>query len=183
MLTVLTHKAQAWITELEREPLAEQWAVQVVLLKASLAMHNDDDSRCVSLLESLQGRALEVPFLQQVRIGLTLNCLALRGQHAQARSLFRQPEARCLRSDDEMALMGQLSMASVSLLEGKVLEAERLCAPLLEQAEAVHGRRSVSAVALPWLWLRRATSWTVWSRPVRCWPIAWISCVFPPRCR
>ena len=145
VLTVLTHKAQAWITELEREPLAEQWAVQVVLLKASLAMHHDDDSRCVALLESLQGRALEVPFLQQVRIGLTLNCLALRGQHAQARSLFRQPEARCLRSDDEMALMGQLSMASVSLLEGKVLEAERLCAPLLEQAEAVHGRRSVSA--------------------------------------
>lgn len=145
VLTVLTGKAQAWIAELEREPLARQWAAQVVLLKASLAMHQDDDTRCMALLESLQGRALAAPFEEQVRIGLTINCLALRGQHAQARSLFRQPEARCLRSDDEMALMGQVTMASASLLEGKVLEAERLCAPLLEQAESVHGRRSVSA--------------------------------------
>ena len=145
VLTVLTRKAQAWIGELEREPLAQQWAVQVVLLKASLAMHEDDDSRCMALLETLQGRVEDQPFLQQVRIGLIINCLSLRGQHAQARSLFRQPEARCLRSDDEMALMGQLTMASVSLLEGKVLEAERLCMPLLEQAQALHGRRSVSA--------------------------------------
>lgn len=145
VLTVLTRQAQEWIALLERVPLTDDWVAQLTLLKAALAMHEDDDSRCMALLESLQGRALPAPFHEQVRLALTLSCLALHGHHGQARNLFRQPAARCLRSDDEMALMGQVTMALASLLEGKVLEADRLCAPVLEQAQRLHGRRSVSA--------------------------------------
>ncbi|MBH3428935.1 LuxR C-terminal-related transcriptional regulator [Pseudomonas alkylphenolica] len=145
VLTVLTRQAHDWIGLLESVPLTEDWQGQLTLLKAALAMHQDDDARCMALLESLEGRALSAPFQEQVRIALTISCLALHGHHGQARNLYRQPAARCLRSDDEMALMGQVTMASASLLEGKVLEAERLCAPVLDQAERLHGRRSVSA--------------------------------------
>ncbi|TDF83764.1 LuxR C-terminal-related transcriptional regulator [Pseudomonas sp. H9] len=145
VLTVLTRQAQAWISLLEQVPLDEEQAMQLTLVKASLAMHMDDDTRCMALLESLEGKALPGLFAEQVRLALTISCLTLRGDHGQARNLLRQPAARCLRSDDEMALMGQVTMAVASLLEGKVLEAERVCAPVLEQAEKLHGRRSVSA--------------------------------------
>ncbi|RWU17185.1 plasmid partition protein [Pseudomonas alkylphenolica] len=145
VLTVLTRQAHDWIGLLERVPLTDDWEGQLTLLKAALAMHQDDDTRCMVLLESLEGKTLPTPFQEQVRIALTISCLALRGHHGQARNLYRQPAARCLRSDDEMALMGQVTMASASLLEGKAAEAERLCAPVLDQAERLHGRRSVSA--------------------------------------
>ncbi|NWL81136.1 plasmid partition protein [Pseudomonas taiwanensis] len=145
VLTVLTSKAETWLGVVERESLGVGRASQLVLLKASLAMHRDDDTTCMALLESIEHEPLETPFLEQVRIGLTLSGLATAGRHGEARSLYRQPAARCLRSDDEMALIGVIAMASANFLEGKVLEAERLCAPILERAEALHGRRSVSA--------------------------------------
>ncbi|MGE8150120.1 LuxR C-terminal-related transcriptional regulator [Pseudomonas vancouverensis] len=148
LLTVLTSKAQAWITAFESVPQAPHWACQLQLLKASLAMHSDDESSCLTLLELSAGQPLAHPFLEQVRVGMTITCLALVGRHAEARSLFNGPAGRCLRnSQDEMALMGMTAMTSLLLLEGRVMEAERLGAPVLAQAEAAHGRRSVSACA------------------------------------
>lgn len=146
VLTVLTSKAQAWISAFESVPQAPQWAYQLQLLKASLAMHGDDEASCLALLESSADQTAGHPFLEQVRVGMTLTCLGLAGRHAEARSLFNGPFGRCLRnSNDEMALMGMTAMTTSVMLEGRVLEAERMGASVLAQAEAVHGRRSVSA--------------------------------------
>ncbi|HEF4762466.1 TPA: AAA family ATPase [Pseudomonas putida] len=146
LLTVLTRKAQAWITAFESVPQAPQWAYQVQLLKASLAMHKDDESSCLAQLEIPADQPASHPFLEQVRVGMTITCLGLAGRHAEARSLFNGPSGRCLRnSNDEMALMGMTAMTTNVMLEGKVLEAERMGSPVLAQAEAEHGRRSVSA--------------------------------------
>ncbi|AWY39187.1 plasmid partition protein [Pseudomonas putida] len=148
LLTVLTSKARAWITAFESVPQAPQWANQLQLLKASLAMHADDETHCLGLLELSAGEPVGHPFLEQVRVGMTITCLSLVGRYAEARSLFNGPGGRCLRnSDDEMALMGMTAMTSLLLLEGKVLEAERMGSSILAQAESVHGRRSVSACA------------------------------------
>lgn len=148
LLTVLTSKARAWISAFESVPQAPQWAHQLLLLKASLAMHGDDETSCLALLEQSAGQPADHPFLEQVHVGMTITCLSLVGRHAEARSLFNGPSGRCLRnSHDEMALMGMTAMTSVLLLEGRVLEAERLGASVLAQAESLHGRRSVSACA------------------------------------
>jgi LuxR family maltose regulon positive regulatory protein len=148
VLTVLTSKAQAWITAFESAPQAPQWAHQLQLLKASLAMHGDDETRCLSLLELPVDQTADNPFIEQVRVGMTITCLGLAGRHTEARSLFNGPFGRCLRnSNDEMALMGMTAMTTSVMLEGRVLEAERMGSPVLAQAETVHGRRSVSACA------------------------------------
>ncbi|NUU38228.1 AAA family ATPase [Pseudomonas sp. C2B4] len=146
LLTVLTGKAQAWITAFESVPQAPQWAYQVQLLKACLAMHGDDETGCLTLLSLPVDQAATNPFLEQVRVGMTITCLGLSGRHAEARNVFNGLSGRCLRnSNDEMALMGMTAMATNVMLEGKVLEAERLGSSVLAQAESVHGRRSVSA--------------------------------------
>ncbi|BCX68916.1 helix-turn-helix transcriptional regulator [Pseudomonas izuensis] len=148
VLTVLTSKAQAWITALESVPQAPQWAYQLQLLKASLAMHRDDETRCLALLALSADQPASHPFHEQVRVGMTITCLGLAGRHSEARSVFNGAAGRCLRSsNDEMALMGMTAMASGILLEGRVLEAERMGSVILAQAEQIHGRRSVSACA------------------------------------
>jgi LuxR family maltose regulon positive regulatory protein len=146
VLTVLTSKAQAWITALESVPQSPQWAYQLQLLKASLAMHADDEVSCLALMQLPADEPSIHPFQEQVRVGMTITCLALAGRHREARSVFNGASGRCLRtSNDEMALMGMNAMTSGFLLEGRVLEAERVGASILLQAESVHGRRSVSA--------------------------------------
>ncbi|VVM58594.1 LuxR C-terminal-related transcriptional regulator [Pseudomonas fluorescens] len=146
LLTVLTSKAQAWINALDSVAHSVECAYQLLLAKASLAMHRDDETTCLALLDTLAEQPATHPFLEQVCIGLRITCLGLAGRHPEARSLFNGPAGRCLRnSNDEIALMGMTVMTASLLLEGRVLEAERIGSPVLAQAESVHGRRSVSA--------------------------------------
>ncbi|EJN27575.1 ATP-dependent transcriptional regulator [Pseudomonas sp. GM78] len=146
VLTVLTSKARAWISAFESVPQAPQWTDQLQLLKASLAMHGDDETTCLALLGSLADQFASHPFMEQVRVGMMITCLGLAGHHNEVRSLFNGTAGRCLRnSNDEMALMGMAAMTSAALLEGKVLEAERMGSKVLAQAQSLHGRRSVSA--------------------------------------
>ena len=146
VLTVLTGKARAWIAALESVPQSPQWAYQLRLLKASLALHADDETSCLALMQLPDDAPTLHPFQEQVRVGMTITCLALAGRYREARSVFNGADGRCLRnSSDEMALMGMNAMTSGLLLEGRVLEAERVGAAILAQAESLHGRRSVSA--------------------------------------
>ncbi|WP_397448632.1 LuxR C-terminal-related transcriptional regulator [Pseudomonas sp. NA-150] len=146
VLTLLSDKARAWIAAFESVPQAPLWTPQLLLIKASMALQRDDITGCLDGLGQVDASVLGHPFLEQIHAGLSITCLSLMGQHAQARHVFNARTARCLRSsNDELALMGIVTVANAALLEGKVLEAERIGTPVLAQAEKSHGRRSVSA--------------------------------------
>lgn len=146
VLTLWTDKAQAWIGALETVAQAAQWSSQLRLLEASIAIQRDDVVGCLALLEKIDRPALGNPFHEQVHCGLHIGCLALMGRHTEGRHLFNHQGARHLRAGtDEMVLLYIATVANAAMLEGKVLDAERIGKPGLLQAEAVHGRRSVSA--------------------------------------
>ncbi|UVE16013.1 LuxR C-terminal-related transcriptional regulator [Pseudomonas sp. LS44] len=145
VLTLLTDKADTWIKALETGSKVAEWAPQLALLKAAIALQRDDIPRCFAYLETLTDTALDNNFQEQARVSLTLGCLCQMGRYAEARGLFQSQAGRVVRhGDEEMALVGHTSLATVALFEGAVLEAERIAAPVLLQAERLYGRRAVS---------------------------------------
>ena len=146
VLTLRTAKAEAWMGSLGTLPDESDWAAQLLLIRASIAMQRDEMGQCVALLEELGEAPLGNEFLEQVRASLAIGGLASPGHFAQARRYLNSPLAATLRnSHHEMALIGQTSAVLAARTEGNVLVAERMAIPILDQAQARHGRRSVSA--------------------------------------
>jgi len=147
VLTMLTSKAENWIEVLEKSPQArDTWGSHIDLVRAAIALQQDDLARCNELVQGLQDRAFAHPFNERMRVCLYINCLVYLGQPQQAWEFLNGPECAALRtSHDELALMIIATIAHGVLLCGGVLQASRQLIDVLLQAENIHGRRSVSA--------------------------------------
>lgn len=146
VLTLRTDKAEHWIAVWEQAGKVPAREAELALLKAAIANQRDDVSECLQLLEPLAEQPLGNPFLEQVFASLYIGCLGSMSRYQEARRYFNSPQARGLRgSTHEMALIALNSVAQVALFEGNVLEVVRIGSELLAEAEAAHGRRSVSA--------------------------------------
>ncbi|PXV56961.1 LuxR family transcriptional regulator, maltose regulon positive regulatory protein [Dyella jiangningensis] len=146
VLTLRAEPALTWLAAVEATPGARQWADQIALIKASLAIQHDDAPACLSWLDTLSGQPLDSPFLQEVQVCLQLGCLAHMGRYAEVRHAAEAGALRAMRdSTHEMALLAMMATAVSAQLEGRVLDAERIGGELLARAEHAHGRRSVSA--------------------------------------
>jgi len=144
-LAMLTNKAEHWITALETVPVAANWAPQLTLVKAVIALQRDDIPRSFAYLDTLTDNLLDNKFQKQVRLTIQVACLGLLGRYSEARTLFLSQAGRVVRqSDEEMALLGRASLVTVALLEGSVVEAERVAGPALLEAEQLYGRRAIS---------------------------------------
>ena len=123
-------------------------APQVALIKAVIAMHRDETGRMVDLVTPLAEAPLGEAFLEHVRTVLMVLGLSNLGRHSEARAYFHSAAASSTRaSTDEMALVAATTLAASALAEGDVAAAARLGSETLARAEAMHGRRSVSACA------------------------------------
>lgn len=144
-LALLTDKAESWITALETVPVAADWAPQLTLVKAAIALQRDDIPGSFAHLDTLTDTMLDNKFQKQVRLTLQVACLGLLGRYSEARTLFLSQAGRVVRqNDEEMALLGRASLVTVALLEGSMVEAERVAGPALLEAEQLYGRRAVS---------------------------------------
>ncbi|MCY1409381.1 HTH-type transcriptional regulator MalT [compost metagenome] len=147
LLTMLTSKAQTWVRALEEVTRGQaNWTPQIDLLKAAIALHQDDIAHAYQLLQSLPEQAFDHPFNEQVRACLYVSCLIYLGQQQQAWAYINGPQTGALRSShDELPLLTLGIAAYGILLCGNVLEASRHLIDVLLLAERSHGRRSISA--------------------------------------
>lgn len=146
LLVVQAEKAQSWLAALEAVQTSTLWTAHISLIKAAIAIQQDDMDRAFALLEPLEGRKFTLPLYEQTRSTIFLNCLSYFGLHEKARHYFNAPRTAELHaSTDEMALIFQATGAHAVFLEGDALEAERLAAHVLRRAEQAHGHDSVSA--------------------------------------
>ncbi|MND54625.1 Serine/threonine-protein kinase PknK [compost metagenome] len=143
LLLVQTDKAETWLAALEAAQTTTDWTPHISLVKATIALQRDDLARCLALLEPLEGRQFTHPFYEQVRSAMYLMCLAYMGMHDRARQYFNAPRTRPLHaSTDEIALIFQATGAHAALIEGDILETERLVSDTLHRAERFHGKGS-----------------------------------------
>ncbi|MBO3277382.1 LuxR C-terminal-related transcriptional regulator [Pseudomonas schmalbachii] len=146
VVAALPDQAEGWVAVLEAATDPSPWRVQIALMRAVIASQREELPASLELLPPADSLPPERPLLAQVHACVAINCLARLGQYAEARSLLHAPAARALHSSSsEMAFIARFAVANAALLEGNVLEAERIGAPILAQAEALHGRRSTSA--------------------------------------
>lgn len=145
VLAALPDPAEGWLDLLDALPQPSPWAPQVALMRAVVASQHEQLEASLALLPSLDSLPRSA-LMAQVHACVAINCVARLGRHAEARSLFHAPAARVLHaSDSEMALIARFAGANAALLEGNLLEAERIGAAVLREAETRHGRRSTSA--------------------------------------
>ncbi|MCY1398822.1 HTH-type transcriptional regulator MalT [compost metagenome] len=149
LLTMLTSKAEIWVRALEDVTHGQaNWTPQINLIKAAIALHQDDIARCYQLLQGLPEPGSDHPFNEQVRACLYVSCLVHLGQQHQAWAYINGPQNGALRtSRDELPLLTIGTAAYGVLLSGNVLEASRHLIDVLLLAERSHGRRSISACA------------------------------------
>jgi LuxR family transcriptional regulator, maltose regulon positive regulatory protein len=139
-------RADSWIAVLDATRPGSGFSDEIQLLKAMIASQRDDAACVLQIVQSLGDIPLGHRALEDMRTSLTIATLAVAGHHAEARNVFNSPPARrSLSSTDEPALMIQFATTIALRTAGNVVEAERIGAPALAKAEAVHGRRSVGA--------------------------------------
>jgi len=141
-LSARLEQSERWLELLKASNCEPRYAIHVALVSAMIAGQQDDSERSLQAIDALNDVPLRNPMLEHFRLGLIIGNQAMLGNYALARATFR-----CVTqaSSDEPALIARSAMAVAALLEGKVLEAERYAGPMLAQAEAVHGRRSITA--------------------------------------
>lgn len=139
-------RASALSSSLDAAQLSPLQRRYITLLHAVIALFSEDIETALALVQSVGDAPLRHPFFDGFRIGITVGALAFLGHFGTARSEFNAPNARFLHTHDtELTLINRATIASVAWLEGNMLEADRTSASILAAAEALYGRRSLSA--------------------------------------
>nr|WP_315598640.1 LuxR C-terminal-related transcriptional regulator [uncultured Cupriavidus sp.] len=127
--------AHRWLAQLDSQ---EDVTGQIALLRASLALQQDDPAGMALWLSRLGDGPLAHPSLEVLRTGLGVRCDAM--LHREMRPLPSLANA-----PDEIALMAHGGAALAMLIEGDAHEALAIGMPAARLAQALHGSRSVSA--------------------------------------
>ncbi len=146
-LTSRPGRAKSWLTQLEASDLQDQpeLANGLALIRAAIAVQDDDSDRAVQLLEPVRDAPMENPFLRYMLLATLTVAYYIAGRYADARRLFDihpiPPEDR----GNDMAMVAESAQVTAHMLAGDVREAERLGSELLERSTREHGHRSICA--------------------------------------
>lgn len=146
-LTSRPGRAKSWLTHLEAGDMQDhpELASGLSLIRAAIAVQDDDSDRAVHLLEPVRDAPMENPFLRYMLLATLTVAYYIAGRYADARRLFDMhpipPEDR----GNDMALVAESAQVTVHTLAGEVREAERLGSELLARSTREHGHRSICA--------------------------------------
>lgn len=146
-MTARHAKAERWLVQVRESGAAKNPAIssKLPLADAAVAIQRDDTRRCIDLLEPLHGVVSESPYLLHFYLCLLGYAYASVGRYAEAHRLLDDNPIDPAERKNDIALVAEGSRALLYLTEGKVRETARIGAELVVVAEALHGRRSVSA--------------------------------------
>lgn len=146
-LTSRPERAKSWLTRLEGSDMQAnpELANGALLIRAAIAVQDDDSDRAVQLLEPVRDAPMENPFLRYMLLATLTVAYYIAGRYADARRLFDihpiPPEDR----SNDMALVAESAQVTAHMLAGDVREAERLGSELLERSTRERGHRSICA--------------------------------------
>nr|WP_280328482.1 LuxR C-terminal-related transcriptional regulator [Pseudomonas sp. BN102] len=146
-LTSRPARAKSWLARLEASDMQgyPELASGLSLVRAAIAVQDDDSNRAVQLLEPVRDAPMENPFLRYMLLATLTVAYYIAGRYADARRLFDihpiPPEDR----GNDMAMVAESAQVTAHMLAGDVREAERLGSELLERSTREHGHRSICA--------------------------------------
>lgn len=146
-LTAHPTKAERWIARAteDQAPKSEAILAALAVASAALAWRRDDTSRVAELLEPVDVIPYQNAFVRYVRSAALASARAAEGSYASAHRLLDECQIDAADIQENLALLIESSRASIYMIQGNVLEAERMAAEILARAEASQGRHSVSA--------------------------------------
>ncbi|MCA0243669.1 MAG: LuxR C-terminal-related transcriptional regulator [Proteobacteria bacterium] len=146
-MTARHDKAERWLAQVRESGAAKDPAIssKLPLADGAVAMQRDDTRLCLDLLEPLQALVADSKYLQHVHLPLLSYAYSASGRYADAFRLLDDNPIDPAERKNDLALVAESSRCLVLLMQGEVVAAARLSAPMLARAEALHGRRSVSA--------------------------------------
>lgn len=148
VMSARTGQAESWLEHMQQIPAADRFRSQIALARGVIALQHDDYETALGNLPLIASRELSTPLLNHLHMALRLSCLTMQGHHQEAHAVFNAPQGRITRSgDDDSALLARNMISMVMMHQGNVPEALRIGMHHLEQAEARHGRRSITACA------------------------------------
>lgn len=146
-LTARPERAKGWLARLETSDMTAHpdLANGLPLIRAAIAVQDDDTDRAVQLLEPLLDVPMENPFLRYVLLAALTTAYSIAGRYADIRRLFdTQPISPEDRGND-MALVAESAQITAHLQAGDVRESARQGEELLERSIREGGPRSIGA--------------------------------------
>ncbi|MCY1342039.1 HTH-type transcriptional regulator MalT [compost metagenome] len=146
-LTARPAKAEAWLEQFRRSGAAQQADehFRLPLVQAAIEIQRDRTDPVIGLLERFQALSNDYPVTRYGAPILLSIAYSAAGRHADALRCLEQNPIPETDRDRELSLVSEGARMLCHMLEGRMADAERVGAPQLERAIAVHGFRSVSA--------------------------------------
>lgn len=146
-LTSQPGRAKAWLNHLKDSDIQThpELANGVLLVRAAIAVQDDDSDRAVQLLEPVRDAPMENPFLRYMLLATLTVAYSMAGRYADARRLFDIHPIPLEDRGNDMAMVAESAGVTAHMLAGDVREAERLGSELLERSTREHGHRSICA--------------------------------------
>ncbi|WP_416310312.1 LuxR C-terminal-related transcriptional regulator [Pseudomonas sp. W03] len=146
-LTSRPARAKAWLQHLSTADLQglPEIANGLPMIRAAIAVQDDDTDLVIELLEPLRDASVENPFLRYVLLSALTVAYSAAGRYSDARRLFDQhpipPEDR----GNDMAMVAEFSSATNLVAAGNFRDFEKVGSQLLEHSTREGGNRSICA--------------------------------------
>lgn len=146
-LTARPAKAQAWLEQFKHSGAAQQADedYRLPLVQAAIEVQYDRSEPIIGLLEGFRALPDDYTVTRYGAPALLAIAYSAAGRHEQALDCLDENPIPESERDAEMALVGEGARTLCYLQEGRMQDAERVGAPQLARAVAVHGHRAASA--------------------------------------
>ncbi len=145
-LTARPTRAMSWLARLEASDVESHPEIvrSLPLIRAAIAIQQDDTSSIVDLLEPIRDVPMENPFLHYMLLAELTSGYSAAGRYDDARRLLETYPIPAVDRNNDMAQVTEASYVLTLMIAGEVREAERLGTPLLERSIRIDGHRSIS---------------------------------------
>ncbi|MGH6651704.1 MAG: LuxR C-terminal-related transcriptional regulator [Sphingopyxis sp.] len=146
-MTGASTRANAWLNRLGECAVANApaFAFRIALIKASMALQQDDSTRCLDHLEPFEPSDAGTAFERYVYLMARVACLAGAGRLDDALRLHDLNPIPPEDADDDLAMRATGSRTFALLVAGHIREAEPVSDFNYARAVAIHGRASTCA--------------------------------------
>lgn len=146
-LTSRPDKADAWLDQFMKSGAAERADIEsrVPFIQAAIAVQRDRTEQVIGLLKGFQPLDNDYLVMRYGPSSLLAMAYAAAGRYAEAHACLDRYPTPNPSVAPEMSLVMEGARTLCLLLEGRVADAERSGANVLQYADAVHGQRSSSS--------------------------------------